>query len=66
MDSLAKYQTDRFFERFSPISQDVCDKEAAKFAGGGTIKPTSKKEAQSYTVHVLDDTKSLIVQIRDP
>ncbi|KAJ5524615.1 Protein kinase-like protein [Penicillium frequentans] len=65
-DALTKYQTDRFFEKFGPISQDVCDNEAANISGGGTIKPTPMQGAQSYTVQVLSDAKSLIVQFRDP
>lgn len=66
MNASAKYEIDRFFEKFSPISQDVCDDEAANIAGGGIIKPTSMQGAQSYTVQVASDAKSLIVQFRDP
>ncbi|KAJ5536551.1 Protein kinase-like protein [Penicillium frequentans] len=66
MDALAQYQTDRFFEKFGPISQDVCDNEAANISGEGTIKPTPMQGSQSFTVQVVSDAKSLIVQFRDP
>lgn len=65
MDALAKYQINRFFEKFSPVSQEVCDNEAVIIAGGGSVKSTAMQGAQSYTVQVDDGAKSLIVQFRD-
>ncbi|KAJ6037331.1 Protein kinase-like protein [Penicillium herquei] len=66
MDPLSNFQLKNFFNRYSPITRDICDEVATIIANGGTIKLTPVQGAQSYTVHISDETNGFIVQFRGP
>ncbi|KAJ5719049.1 Protein kinase-like protein [Penicillium malachiteum] len=66
MDPLSNFQLKNFFNRYTPITREICDELVATIANGGTTNPTPLQGAQSYTVQVSDDNDGFIVQFRGP
>lgn len=61
MADLSRLQISKFFSESAPITQQQCDQEAQRIAGG-SIQPTPVQGGGSYTV--LADDGTLVVQFR--